>query len=74
MEYQSKIKEHLQTIVGKQLDAINLACEMMMFSFEKYELHAQCLTRITCENNKIGMVKMSAIMTNGFLLSNIEQK
>jgi len=51
MDYQAKLKEHLQTIVGKQLDSLNLACEMMMFSFGKYALHAQCLTRIICEND-----------------------
>ena len=51
MAYQAKLREHLQAIVGKRLDAINLACEMMMFSFDKYELHAQCLTRIICEND-----------------------
>ena len=46
MDYQTKLNEHLQAIVDKQLDALNMACEMMMFSFEKYELHTQCLTRI----------------------------
>ena len=51
MDYQVALMEHLQTIVGKRLDAINLACEMMVFSFEKYELHAQCLARIVCQNN-----------------------
>ena len=51
MDYQSKLIEYLQAIVGKRLDAINLACEMMMFSFEKYALHTQCLTRIICEND-----------------------
>ena len=51
MDYQANLKEHLQAIVGKQLDALNMACEMMMFSFEKYALHAQCLTRIICEND-----------------------
>ncbi len=51
MDYQAKLNEHLQTIVGKQLDALNMTCEMMMFSFEKYELHAQCLTRIICDND-----------------------
>lgn len=51
MDYQAKLNEHLQVIVGKQLDALNMVCEMMMFSFEKYELHAQCLTRIICEND-----------------------
>ena len=51
MVYQAKLNEHLQVIVGKRLDALNMACEMMMFSFEKYELHAQCLTRIICKND-----------------------
>ena len=53
MNHQIQLMEHLQAIVGKRLDAINLACEMMMFSFEKYELHAQCLTRIICGNDMI---------------------
>ena len=51
MDYQAKLNEHLQVIVGKQLVALNMACEMMMFSFEKYELHTQCLTRIFCDND-----------------------
>ena len=51
MDYQARLEEHLQTIIGKQLDALNMACEMMMFSFEKYELHSQCLTRIICKND-----------------------
>ena len=51
MDYQDKLNEHLQAIVGKQLDALNMACEMMMFSFEKYALHAQCFTRIICKND-----------------------
>ena len=51
MDYQARLEEHLQTIIGKQLDALNMACEMMMFSFEKYELHSLCLTRIICKND-----------------------
>ena len=51
MDYQAKLMEHLQAIVGKQLDAINLACEMMMFSFEDYAIHSQCLTRIIAKND-----------------------
>ena len=51
MDYQAKLNEHLQVIVGKQLVALNMACEMMMFSFGKHELHAQCLTRIICRND-----------------------
>ena len=46
MEYQTILQNYLQTVVGKKLDAINLACEMMMFSFGEYELHAQCFVRI----------------------------
>lgn len=48
MDYQSMLNKYLQTILGKQLDTLTLACEMMMFSFEGYALHAQCLTRIIC--------------------------
>ena len=51
MDYRDKLNEHLQIIIGKQLDSLHLACEMMMFSFEGYALHAQCLTRIIYENN-----------------------
>ncbi len=51
MDFQARLNEQLQAIVGKQLDALNMACEMMIFSFDKYELHAQCLTRIICKND-----------------------
>ena len=51
MNYQTKLMEYLQVMVGKRLNEINLACEMMMFSFGEYELHAQCQTRIICEND-----------------------
>ena len=51
MNYQAKLTKHLHMIVEKRLDAINLACEMMMFSFGEYELHTQCLTRIICNND-----------------------
>jgi len=33
-------------IMGKKLDGLNLACEMMMFSFEGFELHAQGFVRV----------------------------
>ena len=46
MEYQTTLQNHLQIVVGKKLNALNLACEMMMFSFSDYELHAQCFVRI----------------------------
>lgn len=51
MNFQTKLQEHLEVIIGKQLDALNLACEMMMFSFGEYALHAECLTRIICGND-----------------------
>ena len=40
MEYQTKLNEHLQIIVGKRLDGLRLICEMMDFSFGDYALHA----------------------------------
>lgn len=36
----------LGSILGLRLDELNLACEMMMFHFGAYALHAQCLVRI----------------------------
>ena len=48
---QTTLNDYLQAIVGKKLETLNLACEMMMFSFEEYELHAECLTRIIKEND-----------------------
>lgn len=51
MDYQAILQKHLQSIVGKQLNALNLACEMMMFSFEDYALHSLCLTRIILEHD-----------------------
>lgn len=47
---QKRLRELLSVLVGKQLDTINLACEMMMFSFDEYELHCQCITRIVDED------------------------
>ena len=51
MDYRETLQNHFNVIVGKQLTELHLACEMMMFSFEKYELHSQCLTRIICKND-----------------------
>ena len=51
MDHHAKLSEYLQVIAGKRLSSISLACEMMMFSFDAYELHAQCFTRIVCEND-----------------------
>ncbi|MBQ8879564.1 MAG: hypothetical protein IJY69_01830 [Clostridia bacterium] len=51
MEYQTKLNEHLQIIVGKRLDGLRLICEMMDFSFGDYVLHALCHTRIISDND-----------------------
>ena len=51
MKYRNMLQEHINVIVGKKLSELNLACEMMMFGFEEYRLHAQCLTRIICEDD-----------------------
>ncbi len=41
----------IQNIVGLKLNAIRYACEMLMFDFERYAIHAQCLTRIIKDND-----------------------
>ncbi len=51
MNQRDTLQEHLEVIVGKRLTGLSLACEMMMFKFEEYALHTQCLTRIICEND-----------------------
>ena len=51
MSYQATLNKYLQVIVGKKLEKLNLACEMMMFSFEDYAFHALGLTRIIKDND-----------------------
>ncbi|MBQ8720006.1 MAG: hypothetical protein IJY65_03125 [Clostridia bacterium] len=51
MNYQTKLNEQLQIIVGKRLEDLHLVCELMSFSFEEYAFHALGLTRIICEND-----------------------
>ncbi len=51
MDYQNKLNEHLQKIVGKRLDDLHLVCEMMAFSFGDYALHTLCHTRIISDND-----------------------
>ena len=51
MSYLAELKKYLQQVVGNQLDELNLACEMMMFSFENYKLNAQCFVRIIRDND-----------------------
>lgn len=41
-----KIKTYLDQIIGRTLDKVGLACEMMSFNFGDIALHAQCFTRI----------------------------
>lgn len=40
------LKNILDNIVGLRLTDIKRACEMLMFHFENYAIHAQCLARI----------------------------
>lgn len=51
MDYKDILQGHFESIVGKRLEELRLACEMMMFSFEEYALHTQCLTRIIHEKD-----------------------
>jgi hypothetical protein len=51
MEYQTRLNEHLQIIVGKRLDDLHLVCELMSFAFGDYAFHALGLTRIIHEND-----------------------
>ena len=51
MSYKNTLSDHFQAIVGKRLTDLHLACEMMMFSFEEFALHTQCLTRIISEED-----------------------
>ena len=46
-----ELEKLIKKIVGLKLDAIRYACEMLMFDFEQYALHVQCLTRIIKEND-----------------------
>ena len=41
-----ELNKSMQNIVGLKLNAIRYACEMLMFDFERYTIHSQCLTRI----------------------------
>lgn len=40
------IKNYLDSLSEKTLDSLNLACEMMMFTFGDIAIHSQCFTRI----------------------------
>ena len=40
------IKNYLELLIGRSLDSVNLACEMLMFAFGDISLHSQCFTRI----------------------------
>ncbi|MGN0824475.1 MAG: hypothetical protein ACI4MB_05340 [Candidatus Coproplasma sp.] len=51
MNHQVSLNKYLNEILGKKLESLNLACEMMMFNFGEYALHASCLTRIIQEKD-----------------------
>lgn len=47
----SDFKKAVEKILGFHLTEIGRACEMLMFHFENYALHTQCLTRIVKNND-----------------------
>lgn len=47
----SEFENIITKIVGLKLTRITLICEMMVFNFEHYSLHSQCLTRIIKNND-----------------------
>lgn len=51
MEHENDLQKHLDVIIRKRLDSLNLACDMMMFRFGDFALHAQCFTRIIHGND-----------------------
>lgn len=46
MRHLADLETCIRQIIGTRLTDLNLACEMMMFSFEARQLHAPCFTRI----------------------------
>lgn len=46
-----ELQEQLSNIMGLRLTDVYPACEMLMFSFDNYALHSECLTRIIKDND-----------------------
>ena len=46
-----ELEKLIRKIVGLKLDAVGYACEMLMFHFEQYALHVQCLMRIVKDDD-----------------------
>ncbi|MCM1083204.1 MAG: hypothetical protein NC393_12665 [Clostridium sp.] len=44
--YRGELNKCMSELKDLRLVSFNLACEMMIFDFEKYAIHSQCLTRI----------------------------
>ena len=44
-----RMTDYVSLLQGKNLDYLNLACEMMMFTFGDIAIHSQCFTRILCK-------------------------
>ena len=44
-----KIVDYLKLLNGRNLDNLNLSCEMMMITFGDIAIHTQCFTRILCK-------------------------
>lgn len=47
----SALNNFIQEVVGKKLLELYNACEMMIFDFGEYQLHASCLTRVSKGND-----------------------
>ncbi|MDO4168912.1 MAG: hypothetical protein Q4D45_03340 [Lachnospiraceae bacterium] len=47
----SEVSNFIQKIVGNKLLKLYNACEMMIFDFGDYQLHASCLTRVSKKND-----------------------
>lgn len=47
----SDFENVIAKIIGLKLDSVRLACEMLMFNFDRYAVHSQCLTRIIKGND-----------------------
>ncbi|MDE7084253.1 MAG: hypothetical protein K2O81_03325 [Clostridia bacterium] len=68
----SELKNVLNEIVGLRLTDVHPVCEMMVFSFERYSLHSQCLTRII-KNNDILVTTLDYQSWDGEITENNDE-
>ena len=69
----SEFENIITKIVGLQLSDIHLVCEMMVFNFEQYSLHSQCLTRII-KNNDILVTTLDYQSWDGEVSENNDER